>query len=159
MPVTSCSTELSNQCKGKKRVGICAGTSALYGRRAEVSLTDYFLVRRVTDVQSGFKPQQIQKSVCIQTFQVPKLNSINVLKCCSMWTLYLLEWSCILALTRLCLARKKIAHFQIRLYSFNPSQTFQTRDTDLYHAYIHACTVTEIRDMHTLVNTIKSLHL
>ena len=45
--------EPTNQQGDKQRVGICAWTGVLYSRKAEVSLADYFLERRVTDVQSA----------------------------------------------------------------------------------------------------------
>ena len=51
-PVPAYHCEPTNQQGDKQRVGICAGTGVLYGRKAEVSLADYFLERRVTDVQS-----------------------------------------------------------------------------------------------------------
>ena len=51
--VTVCHAQPTNQCADKQGVGISANTGVLYGRKAEVSLVDYFLERRVTDEQSG----------------------------------------------------------------------------------------------------------
>ena len=53
MYVTACHAEPINQRKCKPSVGIFAWTGALYGRKAESILTDYFSEQRVTDVQSG----------------------------------------------------------------------------------------------------------
>ena len=43
----------TNRCIGKQCEGIFAATSMLYGRKAEVTLSDYFLEQRAPDVQSG----------------------------------------------------------------------------------------------------------
>ena len=50
--VPACHIQPTNQRPDKQGVGISASTCALYSRKAEVSLRDYFLKRRVTDVQS-----------------------------------------------------------------------------------------------------------
>ena len=50
---TVCCTEPTNQCRGKPYVGIRTDTGVLYGRITGVSLMDYILERRVTDVQSA----------------------------------------------------------------------------------------------------------
>ena len=48
--VTARSVKLTNQRPGKQCVGICGSDGALYGRKAEERLVDYFLERRVTEV-------------------------------------------------------------------------------------------------------------
>ena len=51
--VTAYCTQKTNQHAGKQGVGICSGAGMLCGHKAEVSLVDYFLERRVTDVQNA----------------------------------------------------------------------------------------------------------
>ena len=51
-PVPAYCMQLTNQCACEQGVGICADIGMLYGRRAEVSLMDYFLARRVINEQS-----------------------------------------------------------------------------------------------------------
>ena len=46
--VTACATQSTNQIGDKQYVGILARFSALYGCIRELSLTDYFLERRIT---------------------------------------------------------------------------------------------------------------
>ena len=54
-PVTACHARPNNQPADKQHVGICAGSGALKGCKAEVILVDYFLERRGTDEQSVAK--------------------------------------------------------------------------------------------------------
>ena len=49
-PGTACLAQPTNQHWGKQRVGIFTRTGALCGHKPEVSLTDNFPERRVTDV-------------------------------------------------------------------------------------------------------------
>ena len=55
-PVTGSSEKQTNQHAGKQRRGIYAGPGVLYSRSAGVSLTDYFLERRVTNEPSEGRP-------------------------------------------------------------------------------------------------------
>ena len=52
-PVHTCQVQPTNQQGGKQHVGIFTSTGGAYGCKAEVSLMDYFLARRVTNEQSG----------------------------------------------------------------------------------------------------------
>ena len=59
MLVTACCMQVTNQRVGKQCAVICAEAGAFYGRRAEVSLADYFLARGVTGMQSGWWEEAI----------------------------------------------------------------------------------------------------
>ena len=53
MLVTACCMQVTNQRVGKQCAVICAEAGAFYGRRAEVSLADYFLARGVPACRVG----------------------------------------------------------------------------------------------------------
>ena len=72
-----CTCYAQHACK--QCVGICTNSGWLYGHKAEVSPRDYFLERRVTDVQSDLQVDLLQGptgdwGVIGAVFTVVKLN-------------------------------------------------------------------------------------
>ena len=66
-PVPACHAKLTNQCTHKQHVVIFTTIGGmLYGCKAEVGFRDYFLERRVTDVQSALCSSQYKQGARAQ---------------------------------------------------------------------------------------------